>query len=192
MRLFYNILFPIFFLLSAPFYFLKMWRRGGWRRGFGQRFGFYSPELSARLAGERRVIWLHAVSVGEVNLCVPLLEELSERLSDVCWVVSTTTSTGMGELCRKLPHEVVKIYYPVDLAGCVRRAWATIRPTAIVLVEAEIWPNFLWRASDEGVSVALVNARMSDRSFRGSAWSCRTRRPQRTANASASRVRQRR
>jgi 3-deoxy-D-manno-octulosonic-acid transferase len=167
-RLVYNFLFAVFFALSAPFYFLKMWRRGDWRKDFGQRFGIYSDELVKRLKeGGRSVVWMHAVSVGEVNICVPLLEQLAKQMPDVRWVVSTTTSTGMGELRRKLPEEVLKIYYPVDLPGAVARAWVAIRPLAVILVEAEIWPNFLWKAADKKVPVVLVNARMSDRSFRG-------------------------
>jgi 3-deoxy-D-manno-octulosonic-acid transferase len=73
----------------------------------------------------------------------------------------------MGELRRKLPTHISKIYYPLDRRHYVIRALSTIRPEAIVLVEAEIWPNFLWRARDQGIPVFLVNARLSDRSYRG-------------------------
>ncbi len=166
MRLLYNILFPIFFALSAPFYFLKMWRRGNWQRGLGQRFGLYDADLKNQLA-DRRVLWLHAVSVGEVNLCAQLLQELAPHLSDWRFVATTTTSTGMSELQKKLPADVIKIYYPVDGFFAVRRALNTIRPAALVLVEAEIWPNLLWRVDDLGVPIFLVNARVSEKSFRG-------------------------
>jgi len=81
-------------------------------------------------------------------------------------VVSTTTTTGMGQLESKLPTHVSKIYYPIDRRSCVARALACIKPEAIVLVESEIWPNFLWRAFDLGKPVFLVNARLSDRSYR--------------------------
>lgn len=167
MRLLYNVLFLVFFFLSAPFYFLKMWRRGNWCRGLGQRFGFYDSDVRRRLCGDRPVVWMHAVSVGEVNVCVPLQRELARRLPEVDWVISTTTSTGMGELRKKLPEEVVTVYYPIDFRGAVSRAWSVIRPRAVILVEAEIWPNFLWRAARERVPVMLVNARLSDRSYRG-------------------------
>jgi len=82
-------------------------------------------------------------------------------------VVSTTTTTGMGELRSRLPTHISKIYYPVDRRTCVNRALAIINPTAIVLVEAEIWPNFIWRAGDLGIPLFLANARLSDRSQRG-------------------------
>lgn len=166
MRLLYNILFFVFFWICSPFYFLKMWRRGGWRRDFGQRFGRYSGKLKQALTN-RRVIWLHAVSVGEVNVCTQLIRELEPRLPHHKLVVSTTTSTGMGELRKKLPVHIEKIYYPVDFPGGTRRAIMTMNPEAVVLVEAEIWPNFLWRLNDFKVPVFLVNARLSEKSFRG-------------------------
>jgi 3-deoxy-D-manno-octulosonic-acid transferase len=107
------------------------------------------------------------VSVGEVNLCTQLIRALEPRVPNLKIVVSTTTTTGMAELRRRLPTHVSKIYYPVDRRKFVHRALATINPKAIVLVEAEIWPNFLWRARDHGMPVFLVNARLSDRSYRG-------------------------
>ena len=166
MRVLYNILFVFFFLLSAPYYFLKMWRRGNWQAGFAQRFGRHDGRLKQALTN-RDVLWLHAVSVGEVNLCTQLIAALESRLPNLKFVVSTTTSTGMGELRKKLPPHIEKVYYPVDLRRFVHRAIATIHPVAIVLVEAEIWPNFLWRARDLGIPVFLANARVSARSFRG-------------------------
>ena len=86
----YNILFPIFFVVSAPFYFLKMWRRGNWQTGFAQRFGNYDESL--RPTSGKPLIWFHAVSVGEVGICAQLLRELSPKLPSYEFVVSTTTS----------------------------------------------------------------------------------------------------
>ena len=141
-----------------------MRRRGNWLPGFGQRFGKYDVALKQALTN-RHVIWLHAVSVGEVNLCTQLIRALEPRVPNLKIVVSTTTTTGMGELRQRLPTHVSKIYYPVDRRKYVNRAMATINPEAIVLVEAEIWPNFLWRAQRLGLPVFLANARLSDRSF---------------------------
>ena len=166
MQKFYNFLFNIGFALSAPFYFLKMWRRGGWRTGFGERFGRYSAKIKQAVTN-RQIIWLHAVSVGEVNLCTQLIRALEPHAPGLTILVSTTTSTGMGELHKKLPSHIIKIYYPLDRRAYVRRAFRVFRPKAIVLVEAEIWPNFLWRAQELDVPVFLVNARLSDRSYRG-------------------------
>ena len=166
MRVAYNILFVLFFWLSAPGYFIKMWRRGNWRAGFGQRFARYGTEVQAVL-GQRPVIWLHAVSVGEVGVCLQLLRALERSLPAFQFIVSTTTSTGMGELRRRLPPHVQAIYYPADFPGVVRRALNTLRPRAIILVEAELWPNLLWQAQDRDIPLLLVNARLSERSFKG-------------------------
>lgn len=165
MRLLYNILFPFFFLLSAPYYFWKLLRRGNWREGFGQRFGGYGG-LKQKLSG-KKVLWLHAVSVGEANLSVQLVEKLRGQLEGWTFVVSTTTTTGMGELARKLPPDVHRIYYPVDWLPFVRRAFRALNPAAIILVEAEIWPNLFWQAKACDVPMHLVNARLSEKSFRG-------------------------
>jgi 3-deoxy-D-manno-octulosonic-acid transferase len=164
MRLLYNILFTAFFLFSAPYYFLRMWRRGNWQNGFAQRFGHYDAKFKQAITN-RHVLWMHAVSVGEVGVCTQLIRALQPRLPNLKIVVSTTTTTGMGDLQRLLPSHISKIYYPIDRQKWVARSLASVRPTAIVLVEAEIWPNFLWRARDLGIPLFLVNARMSERSY---------------------------
>jgi 3-deoxy-D-manno-octulosonic-acid transferase len=165
-RTLYNILFTVGFILSSPYYFVRMRRRGNWQKGFAERFGKYSTKLKQAITN-RDVLWMHAVSVGEVNVCTQLIRALEPRMPNLKIVVSTTTTTGMGELQGKLPNHISKIYYPIDYRRFVTRALATVRPKAIVLVEAEIWPNFLWRARDQGRPVFLVNARLSDRSYRG-------------------------
>src|SRR5213592_3535971 len=136
MRSLYNILFTIFFCVSAPYYFLKMWRRGNWRRGFRQRFGRFDSKIKQAVTN-RHVLWIHAVSVGEVNIATQLIQSLEPRLPNLKIVVSTTTSTGMAELQRKLPSHIQKIYYPIDRSEYVSRAIMTIHAEAIVLVEAE-------------------------------------------------------
>ncbi len=165
-RTLYNILFAVCFILSSPYYFVRMRRRGNWQKGFAERFGKYDAKLKQAITN-RNTLWIHAVSVGEVNVCTQLIRALEPRLPNLKIVVSTTTTTGMEGLHRKLPNHIGKIYYPIDRRLYVTRALSTIRPEAIVLVEAEIWPNFLWRARDSGRPVFLVNARLSDRSYRG-------------------------
>ena len=165
-RTLYNILFTIGFILSSPYYFMRMRRRGSWREGFAERFGRYDTKLKQAITN-RDTIWMHAVSVGEVNVCTQLIRALEPRLPNLKIIVSTTTTTGMGELRSKLPNHISKIYYPIDRRLYVNRALASLRPLAIVLVEAEIWPNFLWRARRLGIPVFLVNARLSDHSYRG-------------------------
>ena len=165
-RTLYNILFTVGFILSTPYYFWRMSRRGNWQENFPQRFGKYDAKFKQAITN-RHMIWLHAVSVGEVNLCTQLIRALEPRLPNVKIIVSTTTTTGMGVLLKMLPLRIGKIYYPVDCARCVNRALNLVHPEAIVLAEAEIWPNFLWRARELGIPVFLINARISDKSFRG-------------------------
>jgi 3-deoxy-D-manno-octulosonic-acid transferase len=165
-RTLYNILFMVLFVLSSPYYFWRMRRRGNWQAGFAQRFGCYDAKLKQAITN-RHVLWMHAVSVGEVSLCTQIIRLLEQRMPNLKIVVSTTTTTGMGELQKRLPTHISRIYYPVDGRKWVARALATIHPEAVVLVEAEIWPNFVWRVRAMGVPLFLVNARLSERSFRG-------------------------
>jgi 3-deoxy-D-manno-octulosonic-acid transferase len=164
MRVLYNILFTVFFVLASPYYFFRMQRRGNWMRGFGQRFGRFDSKFKQAITN-RQTIWMHAVSVGEVGICTQLIRALEPRLPNVKIVVSTTTTTGMEELRQRLPTHISRIYYPIDYRRCVSHALKTIHPEAIVLVEAEIWPNFIWKARDMRIPLFLVNARLSDRSF---------------------------
>jgi len=133
-RTLYNILFTVGFILLSPYYFVRMRRRGNWQRGFAERFGKYSTKFKQAITN-RNVLWIHAVSVGEVNVCTQLIRALELRMPNLKIVVSTTTTTGMGELHRKLPTHISKIYYPIDHRRFVTRALSTIRPEAIVLVE---------------------------------------------------------
>src|ERR1051325_4481865 len=166
MQLLYNLLFSIFFVVASPYYFLKMWRRGNWTAGFEQRFGRYDTKVRQAVTN-RDVLWLHAVSVGEVNICTQLIAALEPRVPNLKLVVSTTTSTGMAELNKKLPTRILRIYYPIDRRGIVRRAFSKFGVIGVVLIEAEIWPNFLWYLADRQIPTFLVNTRLSDKSFRG-------------------------
>ena len=150
MRFWYNVFFTIFFLASSPYYFWRMSRRGNWQSGFGERFGKFSTRFKQALTN-RQVLWIHAVSVGEVNIATQLIRTIETRLPNLKIVVSTTTSTGMGELRKRLPSHIEKIYYPIDRRKYVSRALRVVNPEAIVLVEAEIWPNFLWSARSRGI-----------------------------------------
>ena len=164
-RVVYELLFTVLLILASPSLVLKMLRRGQWKHGFGQRFGRFDPELTEGLAGQS-TLWLNAVSVGEVNLTAQLVTLLQQRLTGTRFVVSTTTTTGMVELKRKLPDDVLKIYYPLDYRSFVRRTIRAIRPQAIVLVEADLWPNLIFEAQAEGIPVILVNALISEGSGR--------------------------
>ena len=137
------------------------------------RTGKYRQGLPAKLFGQvpirqssGKCIWLHAVSVGEVNLLSTLLDRLEQRHPEWQYVISTTTKTGYDLACKKYASRSV-FYCPLDFTWAVNRALQRIRPDALVLAELELWPNLIRCAGQHGVKVAIVNARLSDNSFRG-------------------------
>ena len=164
--LIYNVLFAVVFTAMLPHFLLRMRRRGGYARDFGQRLGRYAPDVSARL-GEGGRVWIHAVSVGEVYVALRLMREWRSRLPDERFVLSVTTSTAHAIAERQLDGRDVLIYFPADFPLIMRRVLKLIRPSALILVEVEFWPNLIRRAKAMGTPVFLVNGRMSDRSFRG-------------------------
>ncbi|MFT5470602.1 MAG: 3-deoxy-D-manno-octulosonic-acid transferase [Verrucomicrobiales bacterium] len=162
----YNLLFPIAVLIGLPTYLVKMIKRGNYGRDFWQRFGFYSNEAKKRLSGEAP-IWVHAVSVGEVIIAQKLIRDLRAQAPEIPIVLSCTTSTGR-ELADKSAESIgyIAVYNPLDFPLVVASAFRNIRPRQIVLVEAEMWPNFLWWAKKRAIPVTLANARLSPRSER--------------------------
>jgi len=167
-RLIYNLLWPVGLLFFLPGYLLKMVRRGGYREKFGQRLGIYDRELRARLSqrGGIRPTWLHAVSVGEVMIALKLAQQLRTLEPDVPCVLTTTTTTGFALAKKNAPPWIEVMYTPLDFWPVMRRAFSTIRPAKIVLVEAEIWPNLAAKAHAQRTPLVLVNARLSPRSER--------------------------
>ncbi|HMF79793.1 MAG TPA: 3-deoxy-D-manno-octulosonic acid transferase [Candidatus Acidoferrum sp.] len=162
-RFLYNLLWPIGLLFFLPGYFMKMVRRGGYREKFGQRLGIYDRELRVRLSRQRST-WLHAVSVGEVNIALKLANALRALEPDLHCVLTTTTTTGFALANQSVPSWIEVMYTPLDYWPIMRRAFAVIRPVRIVLVEAEVWPNLAAEADARRVPLVLVNARLSPRS----------------------------
>ena len=162
-RFIYNLLWPIGILFFLPGYFLKMIRRGGYREKFGQRLGIYDCDVRARLSKQRST-WLHAVSVGEVNIALKLANALRALEPDLHCVLTTTTTTGFALANQSVPSWIEVMYTPLDYWPIMRRAFAVIRPVRIVLVEAEVWPNLAAEAHARRVPLVLVNARLSPKS----------------------------
>ncbi len=161
---FYNCLFPIGFLLLLPRFLFRMRRRGGYRRGFLQRLGIYGRALAARLAGRPRV-WIHAVSVGEVFVALRFMEAARARRPGAAFTLTTNTSTAHAIAEKQIGPEDILLYFPVDFPPIVRRALDRLQPAALVLVEAEWWPNLVRQARRRGIPVMLLNGRLSDRSY---------------------------
>ena len=163
---FYELLFFVGLLITGPYYLWRMRRRGGYARNFGERFGLYSDPVSEILSALKNPVWIHAVSVGEVQLAFPLIEALSKRHPDLDVILSTTTSTGYALAKEKESPRVAVIYYPMDSRLFFRKIHELAHPRALLLVEAELWPNHLLDCARRGVVLALINARMSERSYR--------------------------
>src|SRR5450432_247066 len=164
-RLFYNILYPLGLLLFLPGQISKLLRRGNYRHKFGQRFGLYAREVQSRLASHR-CTWIHAVSVGEVAIALKLSAKLKKLDSEFFCVLTTTTTTGFAFATQEAGEGMEVLYSPLDFWPIMRRAYSVIRPIRIVLVEAEVWPNLAAEARERGIPLALVNARLSQRSER--------------------------
>jgi 3-deoxy-D-manno-octulosonic-acid transferase len=149
-------------LLASPWLIWQSWRKGKYRQGFAEKILGRVPIRTS----DRPCVWLHAVSVGEVNLLASLIDELRTRRQDVEFVISTTTMTGYAVAKSRYPAHTL-FYAPLDFTWAVNEALRRIRPNLLVLAELELWPNLIAAAKQQEVKVAVVNGRMSDRSFRG-------------------------
>lgn len=150
-------------LVTLPYWLYQMVRHGKYRMGLAERLGRVPPRL--QLQGEARpVIWVHAVSVGEVLAIAGLVEELGRRLPQYRILVSTTTDTGQA-LARKRFGEANVFYFPMDFGFAIRPYLKALRPKMVAIAETEFWPNFLQLAHGSQARIAVVNARISDRSW---------------------------
>ena len=162
----YNALFAVAYAVALPSFLLRMKRRGGYKARMGDRFAKYPAEILERISAEPGMsrIWIHAVSVGEVQVAGQLMRALRAVDPTVRFVFSTTSSTGWRTAENEVSADDVLIYNPLDFPRLVAKAFDTIRPRAIILTETEIWPNFIREAKRRGVPLFLANARISDRS----------------------------
>ena len=160
----YRILILPFFLIMSPYYVGRMLKRGGYGKDFSHRFGNV-PVLPKPKNGVKR-IWIQAVSVGETEAVAPLLRKLKAR-KDVEVVLTTTTSTAYKIIHEKYA-DLVSAYacFPIDFWPFSHKAWNRFAPTLAIQMEGELWPEHLHQARSRGVPVLLVNARLSDKSFR--------------------------
>ncbi len=150
-------------VLGAPYWLLRMATSGRYRAGLAGRLGLVPKQLRAAVAG-REAVWVHAVSVGEVMAATQLIRELLLAKPGLLIVVSTTTATGQRLAKQRLP-ELPVFYLPLDFAFVVRRYLRVLQPKMLVLMESELWPNLMLQCEKAGVPMAVVNARVSDRSL---------------------------
>ncbi len=157
-----NLVYLLLVLVSLPWLVWQAVRKGKYREGFREKLLGWVPRRRSR----RTCVWLHAVSVGEVNLLASLIGRIAEERPDWECVVSTTTKTGMALARKKYPHLSV-FYCPLDFSWAVRAAVRRVRPSLLVLAELELWPNLVRAAREGGARVAVINGRLSGPSFRG-------------------------
>jgi 3-deoxy-D-manno-octulosonic-acid transferase len=165
------LLLDLFYLIAgailSPVILFRLATSPRWRAGFFQRLGFIPPR-----SGVRPCLWVHAVSVGEMNAVKPLLDMIAEEHPEWEVFISSTTNTGRLVAAERYGEEHC-IYFPLDLSFLVRRTFRRLRPRLIVLVELELWPNLLRHAASSDVPVVVVNGRMREPSV----WRYRLLRP---------------
>jgi 3-deoxy-D-manno-octulosonic-acid transferase len=150
---------PIIFFYSL----FRSWRKGRPREGFAERCGIFDAGMLSSLQGQKS-IWVHAVSVGETIAVKPLLKALKESFPGFRIIMSNVTETGRS-IAEKIPEVDHCLYFPLDYRFTVKRALKQTHPELVVVVETEIWPNFLRIARELGIPTVLTNGRISDRSF---------------------------
>jgi 3-deoxy-D-manno-octulosonic-acid transferase len=165
MYLLYTALLALALLLTLPYWIVQMLRARKYRAGLGERLGKV-PDRLRRTERGQPTIWFHAVSVGEVLAIGNLISQLEQRYPGARIVVSTTTDTGQ-RLARERFGASNVFYFPVDFPFAIRPYLGHLRPTIVVVAETEFWPNFLRLTKESGAKLAIVNSRISDRSWPG-------------------------
>lgn len=158
--LLYNLLLPVFLIISIPGYLIKMKKRGGFGTGLSERFGIYSRPASEEPKGG---LYVHAVSVGEVFIALKFIREWCKTHSEPV-ILATSTATGHQVAREAALPQVRPLYSPLDVPGLSGRCLKRFAPKAVVLIEAELWPNFAEACHRRRIPMIMVNARLSPRS----------------------------
>jgi 3-deoxy-D-manno-octulosonic-acid transferase len=161
----YSLLMGLAALLLTPYWLVQGLRRGKYLSNLRERLGFSFPALAKLPSGRAGAIWIHAVSVGEVLSGVTLARQLKAAYPDRPLIVSTTTTTGQALARERMPFADAVIYFPLDWSFCVRRAFDAVQPALVLVLETEVWPNFLREAGRRTIPIIFVSGRISDRSF---------------------------
>jgi len=161
----YSLLMGLAALLLIPYWLVKGLRHRKYLSNLRERLGFSFPALAKLPANSAGAIWIHAVSVGEALSGVALARRLKEAYPGRPLIVSTTTMTGQALARERMPFADAVIYFPLDWTFCVCRALEAVRPSLVLVLETEIWPNFLHEARRRKIPVVFVSGRISDRSF---------------------------
>lgn len=157
-RTLYSLLLYLIFPLVIFRLFLRSRSNPAYRQRIGERLGF------VRVVSDKPIIWIHAVSVGETIAAQPLIESLIKQYSDYKILVTTTTPTGSERVKALFSDRVAHVYFPYDLPDVVTRFINRVKPTLLVVIETEIWPNLYAKCAEKNIPLVLVNARLSERS----------------------------
>ncbi len=157
-----NVVYAVLLIVASPWLAWQAYRTGKYRSGWQAKLWGRVPERSS----DRFCVWLHAVSVGEVNLLKTLMDEIGRQRPEWECVISTTTVTGYALARQKYADRHV-FYAPLDFTWAVNETLDRIHPDLLVLAELELWPNLISAAQSRGIPVAVANGRLSERSFRG-------------------------
>ncbi|MCI0360241.1 MAG: 3-deoxy-D-manno-octulosonic acid transferase [Planctomycetaceae bacterium] len=157
-----NIIYLLLLAVASPWLAWQAWRTGKYREGWGAKF----LGRVLQRTGSAHCLWIHAVSVGEVNLLATLIERWERLHPEWEIVISTTTHTGLALAQKRYAPRTV-FYCPLDFTWAVGRAMRAVRPDLVVLTELELWPNLIRAARQHGAKVAVINGRLSEKSYRG-------------------------
>lgn len=135
-------------------------RHGRYKKGWGERFGKIH-----RKNADRKCIWIHAVSVGEVNATKTVVDELGKQLGEYEVAISTTTDTGYERACKLYGDKHSVFHFPLDFSFAMKRAIKNINPAMVILMELEVWPNLASICKEAGIPLIVANGRISNRSF---------------------------
>lgn len=160
----YSALLAAVLVVGAPWWLVRMATSGRYRAGLAGRLGKIPAGMAEFVTG-RRVIWLHAVSVGEVMAATELVRELRRQMPDWVIAISTTTETGQRLARERFGNHSPVFYMPLDFAMVIRRYLRVMQPQLVVLMESELWPNLIDVCASQAIPVAVVNGRVSDRSL---------------------------
>jgi len=161
----YSVAMGLAVLLTSPYWLIQGLRHGKYLSNLRERLGFSLPALEKLPASRPGAIWIHAVSVGEALSGVALAKRLKDTYPRRPLIISTTTLTGHALAKERMPFADAVIYFPFDWAFCVRKVLDAMRPALVVVLETEIWPNFLRESRRRNIPVLFVSGRISDRSF---------------------------
>ena len=161
----YSVLMGLAALLTSPYWLIQGLRHGKYLSNLGERLGFFISGLEKLPAEPSGSIWIHAVSVGEALSGATLARRLKDSYPQRPLVVSTTTLTGYALAKERMPFADAVVYFPLDWAFSVRRVLEAVKPAIVIILETEIWPNFLRESARRNIPVLFVSGRISDRSF---------------------------